>query len=355
MKLGIIGTHQSGKTTLFNALTSLNIDTLAHPKNNVNIGTVMVPDERMEKLIEIYTPKKITYASCEFVDIVDSQNTTCKNELGSQKLGHFREVDVIIQIIRCFENPHLGIIGISPIKEIEEITLELILADIDVIQRKIERLQKQAKSGDIKIKEQLKILLGLKETLDKNIPLRNKKMTQIENEIIRELQLLTTKKILYIANIKEKDIPGDNFIEMIHKSIGENIPVIAICALIEADLVQLQDEEKKEYMKEIGIEKSGLDKLINSCYSMFDLVTFFTCGQKEVKAYPIHQHTKAPLAAGKIHSDIERGFIRAEVMNYKDLITFGSESKVKENKLYRLEGKEYEVQDGDIFCFRFNV
>lgn len=352
MNLGIIGSRHSGKTSLFNGLTNLNVDISGYQKGGVNIGVVKVPDERMERLIKMYQPKKISYTSIEFMDIAGSSDS---DEIGTQKLGQLREVDALVLVIRCFESAASGISKIDPAGEIEAIGLELILADMDSIQRKSERLEKQARSGDAKIKEQIKILEGLRETLDNNLPLRSRKITPQEQVIVDELQLLTPKQILFVANIAEQDIPGDVFVEMIRGIVGENAQIIAICAKIEAELGQLEEEERREYMKELGIESSGLNKLINTCYAMLDLLTFFTCGPKEVKAYPVERHTKAPRAAGKIHSDIERGFIRAEVINYKDLIALGSEAAVKEKGLFRVEGKEYEVQDGDMFCFRFNV
>ncbi|MEK7275468.1 MAG: redox-regulated ATPase YchF, partial [Candidatus Desantisbacteria bacterium] len=352
MKLGIIGTKYSGKTSLFNGLTDSNADTSGYQKDKVNIGVIKVPDERMERLITMYQPKKITYTSIEFIDPANSSDS---DEIGSQRLGQLREVDAFVHVIRCFENSAIGISNIDPQGEIESINLELILSDMDSIQRKKERLEKQARSGDAKIKEQLNILQGLKETLDNNLPIRSRKITVEEQAIIDDLQLLTNKQILYVANIAEHDVPGDAVVKTISSSIGENAAIIAVCAKIEAELAELEEDERKEYMKELGIQSSGLNKLINTCYNMLNLVTFFTCGPKEVKAYPVPSHTIAPRAAGKIHSDIERGFIRAEVMNYKDLIALGSEAAVKEKGLFRVEGKGYEVQDGDIFCFRFNV
>ncbi|MBU0702168.1 redox-regulated ATPase YchF [bacterium] len=352
MKLGIIGSKHSGKTSLFNGLTGLNVDTSGYQKGGINIGVVKVPDERMERFIKMYQPKKITYTTIEFVDLAGSSDS---DEIGSQRLGQLREVDAFVHVVRCFENSEAGISKIDPSGEIESIGLELILADMDSVQRKTERLEKQSRSGDAKIKEQIKILEGLKETLDNNLPLRSRKITLEEQAIIDELQLLTPKQILFAANIAEQDIPGNAAVKMLSDILGENTSIIAVCAKIEAELGQLEEDERREYMKELGIESSGLNKLINTCYSMLDLVTFFTCGPKEVKAYPVARHTKAPRAASKVHSDIERGFIRAEVINYKDLIALGSEAAVKEKGLFRVEGKEYEVQDGDTFCFRFNV
>lgn len=352
MKLGIIGSKYSGKTSLFNGLTCSNADTSGYQKGKVNIGVIKVPDERMERLVAMYQPKKITYTSIEFVDLANSSDL---DEIGSQRLGQLREVDAFVHVIRCFKNPAIGIPDIDISGEIESIGLELILSDMDSIQRKKERLEKQARAGDAKIKEQIRILEDLKETLNNNLPLRSRKITLEEQVIIDELQLLTNKQILYVANIDEHDLPGDAVVKMVSTILGTDASIIAVCAKIEAELAQLEEEERREYMKELGIESSGLNKLINTCYNMLDLVTFFTCGPKEVKAYPVPRHTKAPHAAGKIHSDIERGFIRAEVMNYNDLIALGSEAAVKEKGLFRVEGKEYEVQDGDMFCFRFNV
>ncbi len=352
MKLGIIGSKYSGKTSLFNGLTGSNADTSGYQKSKVNIGVIKVPDERMERLIAMYQPKKITYATIEFIDPADSSDS---DEIGSQRLGQLREVDAFVHVVRCFENSGLGLSAMDPAGEIESINLELILADMDSVQRKKERLEKQARSGDAKIKEQLKILEGLKETLDNNLPLRSRTLTPEEQVIIDELQLLTNKQILYVANIAEDDVSGDAAVKTISDTLGENASIIAVCARIEAELAELDEDERIEYMRELGIQSSGLNKLINACYQMLDLVTFFTCGPKEVKAYPIPKHTKAPRAAGKIHSDIERGFIRAEVINYKDLMALGSETAVKEKGLFRVEGKEYDVQDGDTFCFRFNV
>lgn len=278
MNLGIIGSRHSGKTSLFNGLTGLNVDISGYQKGGVNIGVVKVPDERMERLIDMYQPKKISHTSIEFIDIAGSSDS---NEIGTQKLGQLRNVDALVHVVRCFESAASGISKIDPAEEIDSIGLELILADMDSIGRKIERLEKQARSGDAKIKEQIKVLEGLKETLDNNLPLRSRKITPQEQAIVDELQLLTLKQILFVANIAEGDIPGDAAVKMISDIVGEN--VIAVCARIEAEIGQLEEEEKKEYMKELGIESSGLNKLINTCYSLLDLVTFSPADQRRSK------------------------------------------------------------------------
>jgi hypothetical protein len=359
MKLGIIGTQYSGKTSLFNALTRLNIDTGGYHKNEMHIGVVKVPDKRVDELGRIYQSKKLTYASIEFVDMaMVHEIKTSREQNIAHKLGWLKEMDALIQVIRCFEDPSIGLSGIAPEKEIEDITLELILADIESIDRRIERIEKPAKSGDDKLKHQIIVLEELRNMLNNNIPIRNKDTTPVEKQLINELQLLTAKQILYVLNIHEQDIPNSTrFIDMVRKKlINNNVKIITICAKIEAELAQLDnDDEYKEYMEELGINESGLNKLINNAYSMLDLITFFTCNEKEVRAHPVSKGITAHKAAGKVHSDIERGFIRAEVIKYDDLIALGSETEVKNRGLFKVEGKDYHVQDGDILYFRFNV
>ncbi|MCL4415173.1 MAG: redox-regulated ATPase YchF [Actinobacteria bacterium] len=365
MKLGILGLPSVGKSTLFNALTKAGVQTANHPFSTIepNVGIVMVPDVRLERLTKMYNPKKTTPATIEFIDIAGLVSGSIRGEgLGNRFLAHIREVDAIIHTIRCFENENVMHLGnkIDPLNDIEIINLELILTDIESLEKKIRNIEKLSKNGDNKIKAELTILEHIKESLEKDILIRNMQLSQEEQKLINPLSLLTAKPVIYAVNISEKDI-GKDILNMtpvqriIDYAGKENSEVVVICAKIEEEIAQLDDEEKGIFLQELGIGQSGLDRLIKSSYKLLGLISFLTVGRDEVRAWTIKKGDKAPKAAAKIHTDFERGFIRAEIIPSDILLELGSYSKAKENGLVRLEGKEYIINDGDVVEFRFNI
>jgi len=365
MKLCILGLPSVGKSTLFNAITKAGVQTANHPFSTIepNIGIVTVPDARLEKLSKMYNPKKTTPTNIEFIDIAGLVSGSVRGEgLGNRFLAYIREVDAIIHTIRCFENENVIHVGnkINPLSDIETINLELILTDIESLEKKIRNVEKLSKSGDNKIKAELGVLQQIKDGLEKDIPVRNMQLNQEEQKVIKPLSLLTAKPVIYAVNISEKDI-GKNIKEftlvqqIMSHAEKENSEVVVICAKIEEEIAQLDSEEKEIFLKELGIGQSGLDRLIESSYKLLGLISFLTVGKDEVRAWTIKKGDKAPKAAAKIHTDFERGFIRAEIIPSNVLLELGSYSKAKEKGLVRLEGKEYIVNDGDVIEFRFNV
>ncbi|MGY0375180.1 redox-regulated ATPase YchF [Clostridium sp. JNZ J1-5] len=365
MKLGIVGLPNVGKSTLFNAITKAGAESANYPFCTIepNVGVVSVPDKRLDVLEQIYNPKKKIYATVEFYDIAGLVKGASKGEgLGNKFLSHIREVEAIVHVVRCFQDDNIVHVegSIDPIRDIETINLELILSDLEVLERRIEKAVKSARGGVKEAKAELEVMEKIKTHLEANLPVRTLEFTEDEEVIVKNLFLITSKPILYVANISEDDLMSGNsdnsFVQKVREYAKvENSEVITICARIEEELSSLEDSERDELLSEYGLTEPGLDKLIRSSYSLLGLMSFLTAGKDEVRAWTIKKGTKAPKAAGKIHTDIERGFIRAEIISYDKLIECGSESAAKEKGFYRLEGKEYIMQDGDIVNFRFNV
>ncbi|MFV0250240.1 MAG: redox-regulated ATPase YchF [Bacilli bacterium] len=364
LKAGIVGLPNVGKSTLFNAITKQNILAANYPFATIdpNVGIVTVPDKRLEFLENLYIPNKSIAASFEFTDIAGLVKGASLGEgLGNKFLSHIREVDAICEVVRCFDDSNIIHVDsyVDPIRDIDVINLELILSDLELIDSRINRIGKKASmSKDKDIKSEVDILIKLKENLEKNIPVRRVNLEEEEKELIKSFHLLTSKPIIYMANVSEEDLlnNGNKYVDKVRDfAISENCEVIVICAKIESELSELNEEDKKAFLNDLGIEESGLSKLINATYSLLGLATYFTAGSDECRAWTFKKGTKAPGCAGIIHSDFEKGFIRAEIMSYEDLYVQGSELKVKEAGKMRLEGKEYIMKDGDICHFRFNV
>ncbi len=363
MKLGIVGLPNVGKSTLFNALTAAKAEAANYPFCTIepNVGIVPVPDNRLELLAELVKPEKITPATIEFFDIAGLVKGASKGEgLGNKFLSHIREVEAIVHVVRCFDDENVTHVEgkISPLDDIEIINLELMLSDLDIITKRIQKVEKLAK-GDKSYKKEFELLNILKDSIEKDQPLRNIEFSEDEMDLIKNFNLLSLKPVLYVCNISEDDLlsgEDNDYVKLVKEyARKENSETIAISGKIESEISQLDKEEKVEFLKELGLTESGLDKLINSSYNLLGLMSFLTAGPQEVRAWTIKKGTKAPQAAGKIHSDIERGFIRAEVINYKDLLKCGGTTGAKEKGLIRLEGKDYIMQDGDVVLFRFNV
>ncbi len=360
---GIVGLPNVGKSTLFNAITKQKILAANYPFATIepNVGIVTVPDERVDFLTEMYKPKKTIPATFEFTDIAGLVEGASKGEgLGNKFLSHIREVDAICEVVRCFEDGNITHVSgnIDPIRDVEIIEVELELADLEVIENRISRMGKKARmANDKEALKELELLEKLKQSLEKNIPPRSLDLTDEEKKILKPFNLLTIKPIIYVANVSDEEINEDNQYVKTLKDYAkkENAEVVKISAKIEEELADLDDEEKAEFLNDLGIEESGLDKLIKSSYKLLGLSTFLTAGEDEVKAWTYRQGKTAPECAGIIHTDFRKGFIKAEIMSFKDLKELGSEQKVKEAGKLRLEGKEYIMQDGDICHFRFNV
>lgn len=364
MKLGIVGLPNVGKSTLFNAITKAGAESANYPFCTIdpNVGIVAVPDERLNVLAKMYNPKKITPTAIEFLDIAGLVRGASKGEgLGNKFLSHIREVDAIIHVVRCFDDGNIVHVegSVDPPRDIETINLELVFADLEVIEKRIDKTRKQMKSGDRKYQIEAELLEGIKASLEKGIPARSQDFTPEQKEYVDQLFLLTWKPVLYCANISEVGIPlidQNPYVAKVREiAKTENAEVIVICAKVEEELTQLEDEEKQMFLEELGLSESGLDKLVKASYKLLGLISYLTAGEPEVRAWTIIKGTKAPQAAGKIHSDFERGFIRAEIVAYDDLIRLGTYAAAREQGLVRSEGKEYVMHDGDVTLFRFNV
>ncbi|MDD4815942.1 MAG: redox-regulated ATPase YchF [Clostridia bacterium] len=361
MKIGVVGLPNVGKSTLFNALSKAGAESANYPFCTIepNIGIVDVKDERLTVLGELYKTKKITPASIEFVDIAGLVAGASKGEgLGNKFLSHIREVDAIVQVVRCFENEKIVSVydTVDPLRDIEVINLELVLADLETLEKRLEKSNKLAKQNDKTAIAEVEILNKIKPILEQGKPARIIKFSDEEQKIVKSLFLLSTKKVIYCANvsenISEKEQKNIDIVRQIAKNEGAE--VVVLCAKIEEELIALDEDEKELFKAELGLTESGLDKLVNASYSLLGLISFLTAGEQECRAWTIEKGTKAPQAAGKIHTDFEKGFIKAEIVNYDDLISCKSWLTAKEKGKLRLEGKEYIMQNGDVVLFRFN-
>jgi len=363
MKLGVVGLPNVGKSTLFNAITKAGAECANYPFCTIepNVGVVAVPDKRLDVLTAMYNSQKTTPAVLEFVDIAGLVKGASRGEgLGNKFLSHIREVDAIAHVVRCFEDSNITHVNnkVDPKDDIETIELELIFADMETVEKRLNKVRSQAKSGDKKYKDEIEIVEHIYKYLEEGKAIRQAPLTDEEKDYVADMFLLTDKPVIYVCNVGENDIgqPDNDHVKAV-KTLAEKekAETIVLCAKIEEELATLPDEDRAVFAEEYGITESGLDRLISVGYSTLGLISYLTAGEKETRAWTITKGTKAPQAAGKIHSDFEKGFIRAEIVTYDDLVACGSINAAKEKGLYRSEGKEYVVKDGDVVLFRFNV
>jgi len=363
LQCGIVGLPNVGKSTLFNALTSAKALAANYPfaTKDPNVGIITVPDERLDKLAELVNPQKVLPTTIEIVDIAGLIKGASKGEgLGNQFLANIREVDAIAHVVRCFDNDNIVHVdgSVDPVRDKEIIDMELILKDIETVEKRVEKLKKTSKGGDKAEKTKLEWATELLAHLEGENPARTLTWEDDKGRFIEEMYLLTHKPILYVCNVDEESVVnGNKYTELFKAKVAdEQAEVILISASIESDIAELETmEERMEFVKEMGLEKPGVNRVIQACYKLLNLITYFTAGEKEVRAWTVLEGSKAPQAAGVIHTDFEKGFIRAEVIKYNDFVTFGSESKARDNGKLSSEGKEYVVGDGDVMHFRFNV
>ena len=361
MKLGVVGLPNVGKSTLFNAITNAGAMSANYPFCTIepNVGVVAVPDARLDKLAALYNSKKITPTSLEFVDIAGLVKGASRGEgLGNKFLSHIREVDAIVHVVRCFVDENITHVdgAVDPLRDIETINLELIFADMETVEKRIAKATTAAKGGDKKFIAEADFLKKIMAHLESGKPVRTMTLTDDEAELVKGFFLLTSKPVIYAANVSEEQTAGNDFTQKVQAfAKSEGSETVIISAKIEEELASVSPEECVLFLEELGINESALDKLVTACYSLLGLISYLTAGEKEVRAWTIEKGTKAPQAAGKIHTDFEKGFIRAEIVNYKDLLELGSFNAAKEKGKVRSEGKEYVMQEDDVVLFRFNV